>query len=212
MRELILASGSPRRRELLEQINIPFRVIVSGAEETVTETDPGETVKDLSMQKALWVAENVEEGLILGADTVVSIDGEILGKPKDREDAGRMLRKLQGRAHSVFTGVAIVRRNRTEDSPSGNGRIKAICRDSQAGIEILERFFRETKVFVHPMSDEEIEGYLDTGDAFDKAGSYGIQGPFAAFVDGIQGDYNNVVGLPVSAVYQALVRLGEYRK
>lgn len=205
MRELILASGSPRRRELLEQIKVPFRVMVSDAEETVTDTDPGQVVKSLAVRKAIQVAKEIEEGLVLGADTVVSVDGEILGKPKDREDARQMLEKLQGRAHSVFTGVALVEKQKNDTAQS----------DTTGGpsdSRVLENFYRETRVHVHQMSDQEIENYLDTGDAFDKAGSYGIQGPFAAFVDGIEGDYNNVVGLPVSAVYQALARVSTDRK
>lgn len=198
MRELILASASPRRRELLGQIGIPFQVIVSGEEEKVTETDPGETVKALSAQKALRVAGQEEAGrIVLGADTVVAIDGKILGKPRDRADAFRMLSRLQGRTHSVFTGVTLAQKT------EGEGKEKA---------RILACFFKETRVHVHEMSREEIEAYLDTGDAFDKAGSYGIQGPFAAYVDGIEGDYNNVVGLPVSAVYQALKKLESERE
>lgn len=205
MRELILASGSPRRRELLEQIKVPFRVMVSDAEETETDTDPGQVVKALAARKAIQVAKEIEEGLVLGADTVVSVDGEILGKPKNREDARQMLEKLQGRAHSVFTGVALVEKQKNDTAQSDTtGRPS----DSR----VLENFYRETRVHVHQMSDQEIENYLDTGDAFDKAGSYGIQGPFAAFVDGIEGDYNNVVGLPVSAVYQALARVSTDRK
>lgn len=184
MRTIILASGSPRRRELLEQIGIPFQVIKSDAKEVITKSDPAEVVLELSAQKAEAVAETVEEGIILGADTIVALDGKILGKPAGRDHARCMLMQLQGRAHSVFTGVTLIRK--------------------QAGSAEARSFFRETTVHIHSMSGEEIEAYLDTGDAFDKAGSYGIQGPFAAYVDGIEGDYSNVVGLPVSAVYQEL--------
>ena len=184
MEEIILASGSPRRRELLEQIRIPFRVVKSDAKEIITNTEPAEVVLELSAQKAEAVAASVETGIVLGADTIVAIDGEILGKPADREQARGMLRQLQGRSHSVFTGVTLICRD---------GKTTGTC-----------SFFRETKVHIHSMGEKEIEDYLDTGDAFDKAGSYGIQGPFAAYVDGIEGDYNNVVGLPVSAVNQAL--------
>lgn len=193
MEEVILASGSPRRRELLEQIGVPFRVCKSGAQERITKTGPSEIVLELSAQKAQAVADAVESGIILGADTIVAVDGEILGKPADRADAGRMLEKLQGRAHSVFTGVTLIKKTgRT------NGSVMREC---------VRSFYRETRVCVHAMSRDEIEAYLDTGDPFDKAGSYGIQGPFAAFVDCIEGDYNNVVGLPAAAVYQALKEL-----
>ena len=193
MDEIILASGSPRRRELLTLIGVPFKVIKSDAPEIITKTDPGEIVMELSMQKALDVYNKITEGspIVLGADTIVCLDGKVLGKPADREDAKRMIRALQGKAHSVFTGVTLL----------GN-----INNAGENGIK-KETFFRETKVMVHSMSDEEIEGYLDTGEPYDKAGAYGIQGAFAAYVDGIEGDYTNVVGLPVSAVYQALKKL-----
>lgn len=183
MEEIILASGSPRRKELLEQIGISFRVVKSEAEEVITAQTPWEAVMELSAQKAGAVADTVEEGVILGADTVVVLEGEILGKPENREKAREMLQRLQGNTHTVYTGVTLIRKGKQSKTRS---------------------FFRETSVRVHAMSPEEIEAYLDTGDAFDKAGSYGIQGPFAAYVDEIQGDYNNVVGLPVAAVYQEL--------
>ena len=202
MEEIILASGSPRRKELLTLIGVPFKVIKSDAREVITKTEPGEIVMELSMQKALDVCRQVREGragteqlaggqpeekafptTILGADTIVCLDGQVLGKPADRADAKRMLQALQGRTHSVFTGVTLL-----DSRKEMTGR----------------SFYRETKVMVHAMSEEEIEAYLDTGEPFDKAGAYGIQGAFAAYVDGIEGDYMNVVGLPVSAVYQAL--------
>lgn len=188
MDEIILASGSPRRKELLELIGIPVRVIKSSVEERITQTDPGEIVKELSHQKAEDVAASVSDGIILGADTIVWAQGEVLGKPKDRADAYHMLRMLSGRSHSVFTGVTIIVKKEAETKR-------------------IQTFFRETLVHVHEMSDEEIEAYLDTGEPFDKAGAYGIQGPFAAFVDGVDGDYQNVVGLPVCAVYQSLKML-----
>lgn len=189
MEKIILASGSPRRRELLEQVQIPFEVHVSEAEETVTQTDPGRIVEELSLKKAGAVAAELGQGIILGADTIVWQDGEVLGKPKDRGDARRMIRELQGRSHSVFTGVTIIRKG----VPGKKDRILS--------------FHRETVVFVHAMEEDEIEAYLETGEAFDKAGAYGIQGAFAAYVDKIEGDYHTVVGLPVSAVYQALREL-----
>jgi len=189
MEKIILASGSPRRRELLEQIRIPFEVHVSEAEETVTQTHPGKIVEELSLKKACAVAEEIGQGIILGADTIVWQDKEVLGKPGDREDARRMIRELQGRSHSVFTGVTIIRKG----VPGKEDRTLS--------------FHRETVVFVHPMEEDEIESYLETGEAFDKAGAYGIQGAFAAYVDKVEGDYHTVVGLPVSAVYQALREL-----
>lgn len=188
MREIILASGSPRRKELLAQVGIAFQVIKSKAEEKITKTIPEEIVKDLSHQKAEDVAAGVEEGIVLGADTIVCLDHEIMGKPRDREEAYQMLEQLQGRSHSVFTGVTLMKKEAGQ-----------VTKD--------QSFAVETKVKVHAMSREEIEDYLDTGDPFDKAGGYGIQGPFAAYVDGIEGDYNNVVGLPIAAVYQELKQM-----
>lgn len=188
MKEIILASGSPRRKELLAQIGIAFQVIKSNAEEKITHTIPKEIVKELSCQKAADVAAGISEGIILGADTIVCLNQEVMGKPKDREDAFQMLNRLQGRSHSVFTGVTLMKKAADQET-------------------IVRSFAVETKVHVHTMSKEEIEAYLDTGDSFDKAGSYGIQGPFAAYVDGIEGDYNNVVGLPIAAVYQELKNL-----
>ena len=165
MKRLILASKSPRRRELLEQIGVEFEVIPSNAEEKVTKQEPSEVVEELSRQKAEDVAAAVEDGIVLGADTVVCQDGQIMGKPKDEADAKQMLQKLQGEEHSVYTGVTILVKE--------NGAVQHV-----------QTFSQETKVYV-----------------------YGIQGRFAAYVDGIEGDYNNVVGLPVSAVWQELKEL-----
>ena len=194
--EIILASGSPRRAELLSLIKIPFRVVVSQAAETITKELPGEIVQELSAQKAEAVARDIPEGIILGADTIVWQDGRVLGKPKDRDDARAMLQKLQGRTHEVYTGVTLIRK---EKEASGSGTGAEHCRRVS--------FYSQTTVHVHAMTDEEIEAYMDTKDPFDKAGSYGIQGPFAAFVDGIEGDYHTVVGLPVARVYQELKKI-----
>lgn len=184
MKRLILASASPRRRELLAQIGLEFTVIPSHAEEVITKQIPSEVVEELSAQKARDIAASVEEGIIIGADTVVCQDGKIMGKPRDRADARRMLRQIQGGSHSVFTGVAVLVKER--------------------GSEVCTTFSKETRVQVSPMTEQETEKYLDTGEPMDKAGAYGIQGRFAAWIEGIEGDYNNVVGLPVAALYQVL--------
>ncbi len=178
MEKLILASGSPRRRELLAQAGIPFEVIVSNAEEIMTKTEPGAIVEELARCKAEAVARQYPDRVVLGADTVVTLDGEILGKPKDEADAARMLRALQGREHQVYTGVAFVR-----------------------GREI-HSFHEKTDVWMYSMTEEEIEAYIKSGDCMDKAGAYGIQGNFAIHIKGIKGDYYNVVGLPVGRVWQ----------
>lgn len=184
MERMILASASPRRKELLRQIGLEFEVMVSGAEEVITEREPSRVVEELSRQKAEDVASAIDDAVVIGADTVVCQDGRIMGKPKDREDAADMLRRIQGSVHSVFTGVTIIRKKEHE---------------TQA-----ETFSCETKVRVYPMTEQEIQDYIDTGEPMDKAGAYGIQGRFAAWVEAIEGDYNNVVGLPVSALWQRI--------
>lgn len=185
MRKIILASASPRRRELLEQIGLKFEVIPSHAKETITKELPGEVVEELSLQKAQDVAGQITDGIIIGSDTIVWQNGRIMGKPRDRAQAYEMLRSLQGNVHSVFTGVTVIIKENT-------------------GQEQHHTFHCETKVHVCPMTDDEITTYIDTGEPMDKAGAYGIQGRFAAWVEAIEGDYNTVVGLPVCALWQVL--------
>lgn len=185
MKKLILASASPRRKELLTQIGLEFDVIPSHAEEIVTKNDPGEAVEELSAQKAADVAAGITDGIVIGSDTIVWHDGHVMGKPHNREEARLMLREIQGDTHSVFTGVTVIVKE--------EGQEKAV-----------HTFFCETKVNVYPMTEAETERYLDTGEPMDKAGAYGIQGAFAAWVQSIEGDYHSVVGLPVSALWQVL--------
>ena len=190
---LILASASPRRLELLERIGLKPEIHPSTMEEKPLCTEPAQVVMELAGQKARDVITQVREeakaagtpfsGIIIGSDTVVSVDDEILGKPADREMAVRMIERLQGRSHRVYTGVAIL----TEDRES--------C------------FAVETRVDVYPMSGEEIAAYVDCGESMDKAGAYGIQGSFAAHIRGIDGSYTNVMGLPVGRLYQELKRI-----
>lgn len=184
MKRIVLASASPRRRELLRQIGLEFEVKPSTVAEVITKQLPGEIVEELSRQKAEDVALSVPEGIVIGADTIVWKDGHIMGKPVSREHAREMLRELQGSTHSVFTGVTV------------------LVRDASGTVG--HTFSVETKVHVCPMTEQETEKYLDTGEPMDKAGAYGIQGAFAAWVDSIEGDYNCVVGLPVCALYQVL--------
>ena len=191
MEKIILASGSPRRRELLELAGIPFEVVVSSADETTSARDPQEVVSALSAVKCLDVLSDKEAGtIVLGADTIVSMDGQILGKPKDAGDAARMLRMISGRTHDVFTGVTLAQKQE-------NGSVRK------------ETFAVRTEVTVSPLSDAEIAAYIATGEPLDKAGAYGIQGVFSRHVESIRGDYFNVVGLPVNAVYEALKRWDE---
>lgn len=184
---LILASASPRRQELLRQIGLKFQVVPADVDEQSQGETPVQTVKELARRKAYYVAEQVrDDGCILGADTVVVFEGRIMGKPGDREEAVSMLSSLQGNTHSVFTGVCAVKKQ---------------------GKEIQEILFaEETKVTIYKMEMWEIETYADTLEPMDKAGAYGIQGIFAKYIQCIQGDYNNVVGLPVSRIYQEILK------
>ena len=184
---IILASASPRRQELLTQIGLPFEVCPSEWEEVTDKELPEEVVQELSYHKAMEVYERnvTEEGtVVIGADTIVACGGQILGKPGTRERAEEMLGKLQGGTHQVYTGVAFVWKEKGRTESAG--------------------FYECTDVRVYPMTEEEIRCYVETGEPMDKAGAYGIQGGFAAFIQGICGDYNNVVGLPVGRVYQEL--------
>ena len=187
MRKVILASASPRRRELLAQTGLEFEVIPGEIEEDAViqnlRTDPAAAVEALSRCKAEAVAQQIPEGIVIGSDTIVW-DNEIMGKRKDRADAYRMLRQIQGKTHSVFTGVTVL----VKDEAGTKSQV----------------FFCETKVTVYPMTEKETEAYLDTGESMDKAGAYGIQGKFGLWVKEINGDYNSVVGLPLSALWQVL--------
>lgn len=202
MSQIILASQSPRRKELLEQIGLEFEICPAKGEEIITKSIPEEVVMELSKQKAEEVAalvssfgENHKEIttpsdiLVIGADTVVAYDGKILGKPVDEDDAKRMLTMLAGNTHSVFTGVTLV----------------LIDKSGRAG-ELV--FYEKTDVKMHPMTETEINRYIATGEPMDKAGSYGIQGKCAIYIEKIDGDYNNVVGLPITRIYQELKKIG----
>ena len=192
MEKIVLASGSPRRKELLAKTGLKFSVVVSGGEEKADTSDPAETVEKLSLDKASAVADLLqaekEPQLIIGADTVVACDGEILGKPSDKEDAFRMLWKLQGQTHQVYTGVTLLLKKKDTWQ--------------------AHTFSEKTDVQFYPVSREELLAYIETGEPMDKAGSYGIQGGFGIYVKGICGDYNNVVGLPVGRLVYELKKLG----
>lgn len=210
---LVLASASPRRRELLSQIGLEFTVMPSTKEENAKTTEAGALVQELSRQKAvdIWeqlsgdqgqnpdadqeqISEETQEPnlngkrqpelLVIGADTVVCCEGKILGKPHSREAAAEMLTALQGRSHEVYTGVTLYSQSETVT------------------------FFECTQVEFYPMTEVEISEYIDSKEPMDKAGAYGIQGLGARFVKGIRGDYNNVVGLPVGRLYQELKSRG----
>jgi septum formation protein len=187
-KQIILASGSPRRRQLLEQAGIPHQVLVSGADETVTGT-PGEQVEELALRKAkavLRLADKKQEAIIIAADTLVFINGEVLGKPESHKDAFEMIKKLQGSAHEVYTGVALL------DVVSNKTKVFA---------DVAEVIFR-------PLCDGEIWAYIETGEPFDKAGAYGIQEKGATLVSRVNGDFYTVMGIPISKVCVALGEMG----
>lgn len=189
--KIILASGSPRRKELLLQIGIVPEIIVSHVEEKITSDVPAEVVMSLAEQKAVDVAKEMPKGtVILGSDTVVAADGKILGKPKSHEEAYEMIRRLAGRSHQVYTGVCLVKKG-----PEGEA-------------DTVVSFYDETDVNVSPMTEKEIREYADSEEPMDKAGSYAVQGFFARYIDGLKGSYANVMGLPVHLVYQELKKLG----
>jgi septum formation protein len=184
---LILASGSPRREALMRQVGLRFEVEPSDADESLPEGVPAaESAEQLALKKARQVAAGRTEGLIIGADTVVVVDGRILGKPSGPEEASAMIRRLSGREHQVITGIAVV------DAATAESRSDSVSTD----------------VCFALLSDEIIERYVATGEPLDKAGGYGIQGYAALLVEAIRGDYNNVVGLPVRRLAELLGEFG----
>lgn len=196
--KFILASASPRRKELLEQIGMEFEVRVSEAEEVTEATDPAEYVKELSFLKAEDVAGKIpvmydarginQDFVVIGSDTVVAAEGEILGKPKDKEDARRMITLLSGKTHQVYTGVTLM-----------------IFMDERMH---RETFYEKTDVTFYEMTEKQIEEYISTSEPYDKAGAYAIQGLCSAYIKCISGDYAGVVGLPVSRICYELTKYG----
>lgn len=189
-KKIILASASPRRRELLAQAGYEFEIQVSHKEETYTSETPDEIVKELALLKAKDIAEqnDAKNMIVIGADTVVAHKGAILGKPKSKDDAFDMIKGFQGDKHQVYTGVAIL-----DYDVDGN--------------ETIVNHAVKTDVYVNSMTDEEIWNYIESDNVMDKAGSYGIQSGFAVYIEKIEGDYFNVVGLPISYIYEQLKQM-----
>lgn len=190
-RRIILASTSPRRRELVSSLHIPFDVVPSHADESTPEDwTPEQIVKELAKRKADAVYRTLDssqrQGVIVGSDTIVVRDGDVLGKPRDEQEAASMLRSLQGRSHLVYTGVA--------------------CVDGLTGTSLVD--YRRTEVTMKPLSEREIASYAASGEGLDKAGAYAIQGLGATIVTGIEGCYFNVVGLPLSLLTEMLSSFG----
>lgn len=170
---------------MLGQLGMEFEILVSDVEEVITETEPHRVVEELSVQKAEAVFRRTEgDVMVIGADTVVALEGVILGKPHDESHAKEMLKRIQAKEHCVYTGVTIyIRKGQNE---------------------FRNTFSEGTVVKFYPMTDGEIDWYVETGEPMDKAGAYGIQGLGARFVERISGDYNNVVGLPIARLYQEI--------
>ena len=186
MSRLILASSSPNRRQILERAGIEFDWMVSAADENAEGLAPAELVLELSRRKLEAVLPRcAADDVVVTADTVVSIDEEILGKPHDAQEARRFLTLLSGRTHVVYTGVHIAYRDRRA------------C------------FYQTTDVLFYPLTGKEIEKYIESGEWHGKAGGYGIQGPAALFVEGIRGDYNNIFGLPAAQLMREIRTLTE---
>lgn len=183
---IILASSSPRRRELLSMIGLDFTIVTSGEEEIQPHgLPPAEFVKTLALQKAQPVADLHPNDCVIGADTIVFLEGDILGKPHTPEVAKAYLTRMQGKSHVVFTGVAVLK--------DGNADVRH-C---------------ETKVTFASMTEQEIDTYVATGEPLDKAGAYGVQGPGGIFVERVEGNYFNVIGLPLPMLYKMLIQAGE---
>ncbi len=189
MRQIILASSSPRRRELLEKAGVHFQVMPSQEEEHIEKKEPAQIVENLSWQKAASVASKTgQDVIVIGSDTLVAYEGRVLGKPRDAEEAVETLKLLQGNTHQVYTGVTVIVRDKEE--------------------EITKTFSTRTDVTFYPVDEKEIRDYVATGDPMDKAGSYDIRGDFSVYIKEIYGDYNNVVGLPVSMLFWEMKQLG----
>lgn len=185
-REIILASASPRRKELLEKLDLEFSVCPADIDESLLpDEDTGMYPLRTAVQKAMAVAKTAENAIIIAADTVVVLDDRILGKPKDEKEAKEMLQRLSGREHIVITGIGVV------DTVSG----RTLSATEQ------------TIVYFHPLEEEEIDAYIASGECMDKAGSYGIQGKGSLLVRKIDGDYFNVMGLPLSKLYRLLLNI-----
>ncbi|WP_333870139.1 Maf family protein [Desulforamulus putei] len=187
MRPIILASASPRRQELLANLGLEFEVRVSEVDETLDENMPAaQLVEKLAERKASAVAAQCTRGLVIGADTIVVLGDKPLGKPANREEAVQMLKSLQGRSHEVYTGLAVI--------------------DATTGQSVVTH--QVTAVRFKPLTLEQIERYVDTGEPMDKAGAYAVQGKAAVFIEGIRGCYFNVVGLPVAKLADILKMFG----
>lgn len=208
--KLVLASGSQRRRELLTMCGYDYEIIVSNADETIDENDPESFVRALSFRKAKEVFDRLfaagrRDFAVIGSDTVVAFQKDggtkpvIIGKPKDAKDAVRILSMLSGKTHRVFTGVSVI-----ADISDENAAAQCSIREK----EEIQTECSITEVTFETLSPDEITDYVNSGDPLDKAGSYGIQGPFGMFVREIRGNYFTVIGMPIPVLYKMLKKIG----
>ena len=187
MKKLILASQSPRRKELLEKCGIPFTCEPADIDETIDDSrDLSEEIKRLSLAKAAVILKKHPEAVVVGSDTIVAVDGRVLGKPKDRMEARKMLKMLSGHTHQVITGLSVLSSSRQFQDVS------------------------ISHVTFAPLSDEEIDAYVSSGECDDKAGAYAIQGGAGKFITRIDGDYYAIMGLPLNSVYEELKNISDY--
>jgi len=186
--KIILGSKSPRRREILEMAGIPFICVPSDTDEDIEICEPNEYAKLTALKKSLVLKKTYNNDIIVTCDTIVYIHGQILGKPKDKDDCYKMIKMLSGNSHDVITGVVITYK------------------------DYIDNFSVKTKVFVDEMTEEEIQEYINTPEPYDKAGGYAIQGLFAKYIKSIEGDYYNVMGLPLNEVYNALKKINNFKK
>jgi septum formation protein len=203
MHKIILASGSPRRREILEQVGLKFTVCTSDIEEIFTKEKPEEIVIELASIKVNDVANKINESsIIIGSDTMVAVNGQVMGKPKDEEDAKNMIRKLQDNKHQVYTGVSVIIKEEALEQSNTSQEKNPIY------INKYVNFVTKTDVWVNSMTEEQIAAYVETGEPYDKAGAYAIQGRFAIHINKIEGDYYNIVGFPIAKLYEVLLKEG----
>lgn len=189
MKRIVLASASPRRKEILEQIGLSFDIAPSTCSEVITKNVPKDIVEELACQKAQEVFEKVgESSIVIGADTIVVSNNKIMGKPKDEEDAFNMLNELQANTHVVYTGVCV------------------FVKENELITKLV--FSEATNVSMYPISKKQILDYIATKEPMDKAGAYAVQGKFAIYIKKIDGDYNNVVGLPIARLYNEMLNIG----
>ncbi|MBR4341638.1 MAG: Maf family protein [Lachnospiraceae bacterium] len=209
MKNIVLASASPRRKELLEKTGLSFEIVVSDCDENIDVKEPNRLVMELSKLKAMDVSRKCADSIIIGADTVVSFNGTIMGKPKSKEDAVEMIESFAGHTHQVYTGICLIvpgEKSISHDSELEKeiSQMAENCDVYYYNDKCIINYCVRTDVDVVEITEKEIIRYVETGEPMDKAGAYAIQGLFAPYISSIKGDYYNVVGLPVCSLFHCL--------